>query len=100
MLASRPFKARHVFVFIHHQRDGLRPRLRWRREELINCGLTGSDTAAMPVTNHLILRGMICLLLGSGLSLVVLGLLAWRAPRGWQNQDGFHLGDEPNHPNA
>jgi hypothetical protein len=48
----------------------------------------------------LILRGMICLLLGSGLSLVVLGLLAWRAPRGWQNQDGFHLGDEPNHPNA
>jgi hypothetical protein len=43
---------------------------------------------------------MICLLLGSGLSLVVLGLLAWRAPRGWQNQDGFHLGDEPNHPNA
>lgn len=48
----------------------------------------------------LILRGMICLLLGSGLSLVILGLLAWRAPRGWQNQDGFHLGDEPNRPNA
>lgn len=41
------------------------------------------------------LRTMIYLLLASGASLAILGLLLWRAPRGWQDQDGFHLGEEP-----
>ena len=40
------------------------------------------------------LRSMIYFLLASGASLAVLGLLLWRAPRGWQDQDGFHLGEE------
>lgn len=38
---------------------------------------------------------MTYLMLLSGLSLAVLALLVWRAPRGWQDEDGFHLGDEP-----
>ncbi len=45
---------------------------------------------------------MICrmtyFLLVSGLSLAVLVLLMRQAPRGWQDQDGFHLGDEPHLP--
>ena len=39
--------------------------------------------------------GMIYILLTSGVSLVILGLLLWAAPRGWQDEDGFHLGEEP-----
>lgn len=38
---------------------------------------------------------MTYLLLASGISLAVLALLLWQAPRGWQDQDGFHLGKEP-----
>jgi hypothetical protein len=38
---------------------------------------------------------MMYLLLTSGVSLIILGLLLWRAPRGWQDPDGFHLGEEP-----
>lgn len=34
-------------------------------------------------------------LLISGVSLAILALLVWRAPRGWQDEDGFHLGEEP-----
>lgn len=38
---------------------------------------------------------MTYVLLVSGLSLAILGLLVWRAPRGWQDENGFHLGEEP-----
>lgn len=31
----------------------------------------------------------------SALSLLALTLLLWRAPRGWQDDNGFHLGTEP-----
>lgn len=34
-------------------------------------------------------------LLISGASLAVLAFLLWRAPRGWQDDNGFHLGQEP-----
>ena len=61
----------------------------------LSCGLNGSDTAAAPGTNPVRLFAMIYLLLTSGVSLCILALLLWRAPRGWQDADGFHLGDEP-----
>ena len=38
------------------------------------------------------------LLIVSGISLAILGLLLWRAPRGWQDDQGFHLGDVPAEP--
>lgn len=38
---------------------------------------------------------MTYLMLISGLSVALLALLIWRAPRGWQDEDGFHLGDKP-----
>ncbi|MFM6950231.1 MAG: hypothetical protein ACKOW1_04305 [Novosphingobium sp.] len=38
---------------------------------------------------------MTYLLLTSAASLAVFVLLLWRAPRGWQDDRGFHLGDEP-----
>jgi hypothetical protein len=38
---------------------------------------------------------MIYFLLISVVSLVVLAVLLSRAPRGWQDEDGFHLGQQP-----
>ena len=38
---------------------------------------------------------MIYLLLIPAISLLILAVLAWRAPHGWQDEKGFHLGQEP-----
>jgi len=38
---------------------------------------------------------MTYLLFVSGLSLAILGVLLWCRPRGWQDDQGFHPGDEP-----
>lgn len=38
---------------------------------------------------------MIYFVLISAASLAILALLIWRAPRGWQDENGFHLGQEP-----
>lgn len=41
---------------------------------------------------------MIYFLLISIISLAILALLLWRAPRGWQDADGFHLGQQSYRP--
>lgn len=58
-------------------------RSKWQRN-----GSGGGNYSRIPVA-------MIYLLLTSGVSLVILGLLLWAAPRGWQDEEGFHLGEEP-----
>jgi hypothetical protein len=41
---------------------------------------------------------MIYFLLISIISLAILAFLLWRAPRGWQDEDGFHLGEQSHRP--
>ena len=38
---------------------------------------------------------MLYLLLVPVVSLAILAVLVWRAPEGWEDEYGFHLGQEP-----